>query len=243
MSDPLTHPSHFYNRIWSSDWDQMKTYGPASRHVANHVISLIKGLRFQSVFDVGCGDAVILFHLHQLYPTKTFSGSELVGRPLIAAQKRLPQATFYQNNITRKPPTKKRHDLVLAIDVLEHIENDRKAIANLRKLTQKYLLIVVPLGPLWEIEYQKVGHVHGYSKFEIDWKLKRTGFKLVQYHQWGFPFYNLYRRLLHHLPSSAHGGQPTLPKRLASEIFYFLLSLSLTSHPWGERYIALYQVI
>lgn len=226
----------YYQNQWDK-WNDMKTYGPMSRHVRSIILQILKPLKFKSVLDVGCGVGTLLNDLQQTYPNTKLSGTELFDDSLKIARQRLPQAKFQRLDLV-KDKLKHKSDLVLCIDVLEHIPADTLAMKHLAEMTNKYVLVVVPLGPLFEIEKERVGHVHGYSKKEFDTKLRTVGLTITKSIQWGFPFYNLYRRLLHHLPESSTTGKYTWKKKLTSEIIFRLLSLSIPS-PWGERYFVL----
>ena len=121
--------------------------------------------------------------------------------------------------------------------MFEHIEDDLTAMKNLAKMTNKYALIVVPIGPLFEAERVRVGHVHGYSTGEFDGKLMATGFKIIKRIAWGFPVYSLYRRLLHVLPEKVTTGKFSPIKKFTSYLIYLALFLSLPF--WGDRYFVL----
>jgi hypothetical protein len=100
--------------------------------------------------------------------------------------------------------------------------------------------VVVPIGPLFEVERGRVGHVHGYSQAEVDAKLIRAGFRILKSMAWGFPFYNLYRRVLHLLPKQYPVGQFSSGKIIISWVLYYALFLNLPF--WGERYFVLAEV-
>lgn len=222
----------FYDAGWP-EWYDMKEYGPASRHVRRIIFNLLKTVSFSSVMDAGCGVATLLNDISQVYTDVTLSGFEYSGDAVEIAKKRLPKGQFWQIDLSKeKPPA--QADLVTCIDVLEHIVEDVAAMKNLWQITNKYVLIVVPLGPLFEAERVRVGHVHGYSQQEFDSKIVASGFKITKRIRWGFPFYNLYRRLLHILPESTVTGQYSLIKKLVSSLIYSLLFINLPI--WGERY-------
>lgn len=230
----------FYAKGWDK-WDDMKTYGPMSRHVRRLISKLLPpSEHIKSIADVGCGVGTLLRQLKTIYPHASLTGTELQRESLEVAQQRLPETQFYAHDITTSP-LKTKADLVLSIDVLEHIEADEAALKHLAQSCNKYLLLVVPLGPLFEIEVERVGHVHGYSRQEFDSKIQGAGLQIINSIQWGFPFYNLYRRLLHHLPEAQVAGRYHWRKRLISQLVYLLLYLNFTS-PWGERYFVLARV-
>lgn len=225
----------FYDTGWVG-WYDMKEYGPASKHVRRIVFDLMKGLQFNSVLDAGCGVATLLNDISRTYPNVELFGLEYSADAVETAKKRLPRGNFWQVDLS-KDAAPAQADLVTCIDVLEHIDDDLTAMRNLAKMTKKYALIVVPIGPLFEAERVRVGHVHGYSKAEFDGKLQATGFKIMKRIAWGFPVYSLYRRLLHVLPEKVTTGTFTPFKKFTSYLLYLALFLSLPF--WGDRYFLL----
>jgi 2-polyprenyl-3-methyl-5-hydroxy-6-metoxy-1,4-benzoquinol methylase len=149
----------YYENAWQQ-WEDMKIYGPSSRHVRRLTQKIIKPLQFNSVLDAGCGAGTLLEDISDHYPHVQLNGAEFAESGVELARKRNPDAHIYHLDL-EKQALKKKFDLVTCIDVLEHIPDDRQAISNLRKMTNKYLLLVVPTGPLFEQERVNVGHVHG----------------------------------------------------------------------------------
>ena len=224
-----------YETGWG-EWDDMKEYGPASKHVRRLILLLLSKVTFTSVLDVGCGVGNLLYEIQKKHPGIASNGTEYAQSGLDVAKERIPEGKFQLLDLS-KENIPNQYDLVTCIDVLEHIPEDLSALMNLRAMTRKYLLVVVPLGPLFEIERTRVGHVHGYSREEFEKKLQQSQFKVIKSIQWGFPFYNLYRRILHHLPENTVNGTYSLGKRLISKLLYIFLFINLPI--WGERYFAL----
>lgn len=222
----------FYDSGWVG-WYDMKEYGPASKHVRRIVFNLLKQIPFHSVLDAGCGVATLLNDISKNFPNVELNGLEYSADAVEMAKKRLPQGHFWQVDLS-KAAAPARADLVTCIDVLEHIEDDVTAMKHLASMTNRYALIVVPIGPLFEAERVRVGHVHGYSKAEFDGKLEQAGFKITKRIAWGFPVYSLYRRLLHVLPEKVTTSEFTPFKKFTSYLIYLALFLSLPF--WGDRY-------
>jgi trans-aconitate methyltransferase len=224
-----------YQQGWAQ-WDDMKTYGPASRHVRRLIFKLIRKHSFASVLDVGCGVGTLLAEIKKEYPHIQLAGTEYADSGLEITRQRLPDARLHILDLSQDHIFE-QFDLVTCIDVLEHIPDDLAAMRNLHAMARNYLLVVVPLGPLFEVERVRVGHVHGYTRKEFETKLQQSGFQIIRAIQWGFPIYNLYRRLLHKLPETATTGKYGPGKQLGSLLLYNLLFISLPF--WGERYFAL----
>jgi SAM-dependent methyltransferase len=225
----------FYEDAWGK-WDDMKSFGPSSRHVRRLILKMLRGLEFKTYLDAGCGVGTLIQTIHEQYPDVDLNGAEYAEAGVDIAKKKNPNATIHQLDLARQA-LPQNFDLVTCVDVLEHIVDDQKAMSHLHKMTAHYLLVVVPIGPLFEQERINVGHVHGYSRSEVNDKLNQAGYKILKTMAWGFPFYNLYRRLVMNMPEESVSGTFDWKKRIISEILYWLLFINL---PFGgERYYVL----
>lgn len=228
----------FYGELWKYG-GQEKFFGPTSRHTRRLVLQMIKGLSFSSLLDAGCGVGTLLMDIKKRYPNIELCGVEYAPVAISAAIKNNPGIKIRQLDLI-KQSLNKTFDLVLCIEVLEHILDDISALKNLRKMTGKYFLLVVPTGPLFEQEKIGVGHVHGYSKKEILSQLESVGFKVEKKMSWGFPLYNIYRRTVMNIPHDTLVKKFNWKKKMLSVILYWLLFLNLPIG--GEKFYVLCSV-
>lgn len=100
-----------------------------------------------------------------------------------------------------------KFNLIVLIDVLEHIKNDHEALVSLKKLmnNNSLLLISVPaLMFLWSYHDKEHGHVRRYNKKELQNLLIKSGYKIqfiTYYNAILFPFI-FFTRLLKKLLKS-----------------------------------------
>jgi SAM-dependent methyltransferase len=74
-----------------------------------------------------------------------------------------------------------RFDSIIAINVLEHVENDIYALQQLHKLLKNggMLIILVPCHKfLYNIIDKKIGHLRRYSKKDLEFKITKTRFNV-----------------------------------------------------------------
>lgn len=107
-----------------------------------------------------------------------------------ATKHRWTDFTAQQVDLTAYIP-KDKFNLILAIDILEHIENDEQVLKNFRQVLDKNGKLMISSPSNFD-ESAKFTEEHvrpGYSKEEILSKLERAGFKLVSfkysYGKWG----------------------------------------------------------
>ena len=226
----------FYDQGWEGGWDDMKMYGPTARYTRRFIFLLLQGLSFQTVLDAGCGTGVLLQAIHEKYPSVKLTGSEYSEQGLRFARQRLPDSEFMTMDLAKQSLDRK-FDLITCIDVLEHIPDDRAALRNLFAMCGEYLVLSVPLGPLFKEEAERLGHVHGYRRRGLERKIREAGFEILRAIQWGFPFYNLHRRLANRMPGHATQGRYNLRKKAISQLIFALFHLNIG--PGGERYYVL----
>ncbi len=220
-----TMSSAAYDEGWQSKWDDMKKYGPFSRHLRRIIKQIIRPLEFESVLDVGCGQGSFLSELQAEFPGIKASGIDLSPSAVKLARERVPGGRFAVMDISEQALDEKC-DLVVCSEVLEHIPDDITALRNLRKMTGKYLLISTPQGRMRQFEKQ-VGHVRNYAAGELVKKLEMSGFGIVSIVEWGFPFYSpLYRNFLELTGSKGTTGEFGRAQKLISSLIYFLFLLN-----------------
>jgi len=214
-----------YDKAWEFEWDDMKKYGPFSRHLRRIIKQIIRPLEFESVLDVGCGQGSFLAELQAEFPGIKPRGIDLSPSAIKLARERVPGGRFAVMDISEQALNEKC-DLVVCSEVLEHIPDDIIALRNLRKMTGKYLLISTPQGRMRQFEKQ-VGHVRNYAAGELVKKLEMSGFGIVSIVEWGFPFYSpLYRNFLELTGSKGTTGEFGQARKLISCFIYFLFFLN-----------------
>ncbi len=73
--------------------------------------------------------------------------------------------------------------LIIAMDLLEHLDDDSKGIKECLRVLNKggYLILTVPaFGFLWGIQDDVTGHMRRYSKKEIVNKLRAAGYDILR---------------------------------------------------------------
>jgi len=82
-------------------------------------------------------------------------------------------------DLNQLPIKTKSVGIIIAMDILEHLENDENGIREIYHALTKggVLILTVPaFNPLWGIQDIVTGHKRRYSKEEITNKLKKAGF-------------------------------------------------------------------
>src|SRR3546814_20784418 len=95
-----------------------------------------------TALDVGCGTGYLLHVLAGRRPEMKLTGVDFIIDS--ETRKRAEGISFHEANIERLPFPDKSFDTVICTHVLEHILDFRGALAELRRVAAKRLIIVVP---------------------------------------------------------------------------------------------------
>ncbi len=158
---------------------------------AKQILKIVKknNLQPNSICEVGCGAGEILYQLYIQMPIHVlFAGYEISPQAFeLCQQRERKRLRFYLKNLLQDD--KAFFDIVLAIDVLEHIEDYFGFLRNLRKKGQ-YKIFHIPLelsvqtvlrsSPILK-ERQSAGHIHYFTKETALATLIDTGYEILDY--------------------------------------------------------------
>jgi SAM-dependent methyltransferase len=157
---------------------------------AAHVLRMVSahGLAPRSVAEVGCGGGMILVELAARMPEAELTGYEISPQAFArCAERSRERLTFRFEDLLQ---TDARHDLLLTMDVVEHVEDYMGFLRGLRRHGGLHILHI-PLdlsvqtvlrasGPLLHAR-RKVGHLHYFSRETALATLTDCGFEVVDW--------------------------------------------------------------
>ncbi len=143
----------------------------------------VRGLRPGTALDVGAAGGGNTRVLHGLgwRATALEYGAEGAG---VARERGL--ATV-RGDATALPVADATLDLVVAFDVLEHLDDDVAAVREVRRVLRPggRFLVAVPCDPrLWSAHDEAVGHVRRYTRSTLTTLLTDGGFELGPMRSW-----------------------------------------------------------
>jgi SAM-dependent methyltransferase len=103
-----------------------------------------------AVLEVGMGEGEVTTVVRERYPDACVVGVDLPDLDL-AAEWRARGLTGLFADIARLPFPSKQFDLVLGIEVLEHVPDPAAALAELDRLCRGDLVVSVPREPVWRM--------------------------------------------------------------------------------------------
>ena len=141
------------------------------------------------VMDIGCGDTFVVEQLAAEYQQARFYAidtgftDELIGH--YRARLNIPRILMFASLDEIAPPPEKPASLVLLMDVIEHIEDDRGFLAALRAKPyigpETRFLITVPAFQMLFCSHDAfLGHYRRYSKRVLRSLLDDTGLSAIE---------------------------------------------------------------
>jgi SAM-dependent methyltransferase len=139
------------------------------------------------VLDAGCGWGVTLATLEQHYAHVV--GMDISPRVLEMLDRERPGRRLVQADLTRRlPDGLETFDVVLALDVIEHIDNDRAAVERLGQLTSPGGVVIVSVPALPEMfsAFDRIqGHRRRYLPETLRQAFVETGLDVERTFWWG----------------------------------------------------------
>ncbi|MBI5116012.1 methyltransferase domain-containing protein [Candidatus Poribacteria bacterium] len=137
---------------------------------------------FKSFLDMGCGTGFILSRIQKEFPLARLAGSDIYTESLACAKSQVPDGAFFQMD-ARHIPFENEFDIVAALDVLEHIEEDESVLTQMFQATSPGGGIVVAVPQhrfLWSPNDDYRCHKRRYSGKELVEKVSNAGFEVIR---------------------------------------------------------------
>ena len=159
---------------------------------AEKILNMLAGnnLKPKSIAEVGCGAGEILRCMAKENPKADFHGYEISRQAFEFCKKKEDKnLRFFHTDLLDKE-LKDKYDLLMAIDVFEHVED---YLGFLRRLGTKgeYKIFHIPLdlsiqailrvSPIVHFSRGKYGHLHHFTKEIALLTLEKAGYEIVDY--------------------------------------------------------------
>ena len=215
-----------YDQLWNGAWGDIQRFGPVHRHQTERILSLISKLGVRTVLDVGCGSGDNLTALGHAMPQLELHGADVSPEALALAAKRAPGANLRELDV-QNGRTDERFDLVMAIQVIEHLSEDTSALRNMALMAKQWVLVTSMRGRMRASE-KSIGHFRNYSDRELREKAAAAGLEVVDLFGWGFPFYSpLYRTASEWIPGGPPQGRIGPKQKFFANVLFNLYAFNI----------------
>jgi SAM-dependent methyltransferase len=127
--------------------------------------------------------------LAKTFPESVIVGADVVKEPLYRLARSLPGIPLIRFDLLQCPLPDRSVDVLVMLNVLEHIEDDVGAVQHTFNLLKPggVLIIEVPAGPILYDAYDtELHHFRRYTVSELQSKLTKAGFKVCRKSHLGF---------------------------------------------------------
>ncbi len=156
---------------------------------AKQIIKLLNSNNIipESICDIGCGSGSVLVELKKKYPSAQLYGYDI--SPDLHKFWDKYSDSGIQFKIGNIPDTEDKHNILLMLDVLEHLSNPFDFLQQLKGHAEYYIFhipldlsafSVIRESPLLYVR-EKVGHIHYYTKSIALALLAEAGYETIYY--------------------------------------------------------------
>jgi len=139
----------------SDNEGKYRSKNPVVRYLVGRFLRRVSELvateRPRCVLEVGCGEGIVLATLAARLPGTRFDGLELDETALEQARMRCPGARLVRGDACELPFGDQSVDLVVCLEVLEHLPEPARALRELRRVTRAGCLLSVPHEPFFRV--------------------------------------------------------------------------------------------
>ena len=139
--------------------------------------------RVDRILEVGCSSGYMLAELHAKWPDAHLAGLDALPDGLATAQARVPSAEIAHASATDLPIKDSSVDVVITINVLEHVADDALAFRESARVLRPggVLVAVIPNNPaLYDYYDAHLSHERRYRRGEPGMLATRAGLTLVE---------------------------------------------------------------
>jgi ubiquinone/menaquinone biosynthesis C-methylase UbiE len=168
----------------------------ASRALAVQSMRQLENRPGRVVLDIGCSSGFLIQSLQTHLPTLSVFGADYLTGVVIKAARRNPGVPFIQFDLRKCPLPEGCVDGVTALNVLEHIDDDYRALSEIYRILtpQGIAHVEVPAGPACFDLYDEVlMHFRRYRLRNLVAMARKIGFKVRSATHLGFLIYPAFR--------------------------------------------------
>ncbi len=165
---------NFYNKYETKNPIELLLMG----NFKKKFIKSIEKLSIENIYEIGAGEGYLLQIIQDTIPSFNLFGSDIDFGLVSNSNKNTDGIRWVINSAEFIPLSTNSIDLLLASEVLEHLQNPHLFLLECQRIQAKYYFFSVPFEPLWRIlniirgKYIKnlgntPGHINHFSRKKI----------------------------------------------------------------------------
>lgn len=115
------------------------------------LLNQVQQTEFHTVLDVGCGIGIVPRLLSYCGEAVDLYGLDIRDDFILIAREVAPQAKYIVGDAYALPFANHSMDLVICLEVLEHLQTPAKALAEIARVSRHYGVFSVPHEPWWRL--------------------------------------------------------------------------------------------
>jgi 2-polyprenyl-3-methyl-5-hydroxy-6-metoxy-1,4-benzoquinol methylase len=140
--------------VESSNYAKFQTRNPVVRGLIDRfyarIREIVAELRPGSVLDAGCGEGETIARLDGLLPARV-AAVDLNPEAVEFTARRFPAVEVTRESVLELPFADGAFELVVCLEVLEHLGDPRAAIAELARVSNRAVVVSVPHEPWFRL--------------------------------------------------------------------------------------------
>jgi ubiquinone/menaquinone biosynthesis C-methylase UbiE len=142
------------DNVAGNTYDKYASKNPIEKRMMNGFFSaldhMLAALEPDVVVEIGAGEGRVTERLVERFPKATVVGLDLPDTDLADEWDGIDVPMFF-GDATRMPFVDKSIDLVVGLEVLEHVPQPERALADIARVCRGTAILSVPREPIWRV--------------------------------------------------------------------------------------------
>lgn len=170
----------------------------ASRFRACHELKKTIKNKNAVILEIGSSSGYLLEEIKKILPETFLIGSDCILEPLENIAKKIPDLPLIEFDLINCPLPDNSIDVVIALNVLEHIKDDDHALKQIYRIVKPggFVIIEVPANPgLYDFYDEQLRHYRRYSLHNLCTMAQKENFIIMKASHLGFFIYPAFRHI------------------------------------------------
>ncbi len=147
-------PGYAVTEIQTTNYEKFQTGNPVVTRMFDRFFaalrSLVESLEPESVLDAGCGEGETVARLSDVLPSRV-AGIDVREECVAFTARRFPDMDVSRQSVYELAFPDRSFDLVLCLEVLEHLDRPEVALAELSRVSRSDIVLSVPHEPWFRL--------------------------------------------------------------------------------------------